>query len=439
MKKLKIALFLFVTMMAFSACDNYFEDVNVDPNNPSEVTPAVLLSTIETRLTFAVWGDGSRYISLNTQHIDGISRQFVVYQNYGLTPSDLDALWGQNLYSGVLTDIKQLLTTSEANGYNNYSGVAKALEAYTVMFIADMWGDAPYSEAFNGLNNLQPRFDSQESLYSTVFSLLDEAETLLKGEPGAIALTNDLLYNGDTGAWLKFINTLRARGYLHLGKVDAANYQKALDALNAGGFEGSADDCRFPFVNSPTGAAPWFQYIQQRDDIEVGDGYVALLQELNDPREATYGALLDLPHPIFKANRATPLLTYAEQKFIEAECLMQTSGPASAHAAYLEAVTTSFGEAGISSGLSDYLAQATVDPGADNLSMKEIMIQKYIALFADPESFNDWRRTGIPELTPNTGSEVPRRLPYSQNEILQNPNNPSPDDIDMFDRVWWDM
>jgi hypothetical protein len=67
-----------------------------------------------------------------------------------------------------------------------------------------------------------------------------------------------------------------------------------------------------------------------------------------------------------------------------------------------------------------------------------IMKEKYLALFCDPEVFNDWRRTGMPNIVPKKGNEVPRRLPYSQNEILSNPNTPSPADVTIYSRVWWD-
>jgi hypothetical protein len=67
------------------------------------------------------------------------------------------------------------------------------------------------------------------------------------------------------------------------------------------------------------------------------------------------------------------------------------------------------------------------------------MTQKYIAMFLDPEAFADWRRTGIPSLTPNTGSQIPRRLPYPETEVLYNQNCPKPSVINIFTRVWWDL
>ena len=105
----------------------------------------------------------------------------------------------------------------------------------------------------------------------------------------------------------------------------------------------------------------------------------------------------------------------------------------------LEAIASSFAELDLSSDLSAYVAQADVDPGQANLTLDNIMTQKYLSLYADPEVFNDWRRTGIPTLTPNSGSEVPRRLPYSENEVTFNSSASSYLTTTIFQRVWWDV
>jgi len=106
-------------------------------------------------------------------------------------------------------------------------------------------------------------------------------------------------------------------------------------------------------------------------------------------------------------------------------------------APYPEAIRASFAEAGVA-GYADYIAQETVVPRG-SITLESIITQKYLAMFGDPAVFSDWRRTGIPTLDPNTGSKVPRRLPYAQKEILSNENAPSPADVTIFDRVWWDV
>jgi hypothetical protein len=76
------------------------------------------------------------------------------------------------------------------------------------------------------------------------------------------------------------------------------------------------------------------------------------------------------------------------------------------------------------------------DPIATRI--KAVMMQKYFAMFLQPESFADWRRTGVPALTPASGTAVPRRFTFPTDEINTNPNTPT--GTTMFTpRVFWDV
>lgn len=443
MKNIKLYVLMFlIGGMTLTSCESFFGDINVDPDNPTSVTPNVILPQIQVRLAYTIWGDASRYVGIYTQHVDGAGRQFDVIQNYGIQPADLNTMWGSNLYSGILMDNRQLRGIAEESGLGHYIGISKAIEAYTMMMVTDLFGDAPYSEAFQGTELIEPSFDSQEDIYNAIFALISEAKTDLEGDNGGFAPgSEDLMYGGDISKWIKFLNVLEARGQLHLAKRNGASaYTDALAALSAGGFDSAEDNGSIQFGESATTAAPWYQYIQQRDDIEVGGRFKTLMQSLSDPRDSTYGAPLELPHPIFAINRNVPILTYTEAKFIEAECEFNANGAAAAHQAYLDAIAASFDESGQSGDYAAYVSNTDVDPGAANLTLEHIMTQKYIAMFGNYESFSDWRRTNIPDLEadPNTGANVPRRLPYAENEILSNTNTPSPADVTIFSRVWWD-
>ena len=59
-------------------------------------------------------------------------------------------------------------------GASEYLGVANVLLSYHLSLVADLWGDAPFSDAFNP-NTLTPKYDSQEELYKTSHALLDSA------------------------------------------------------------------------------------------------------------------------------------------------------------------------------------------------------------------------------------------------------------------------
>ena len=426
-------------LFSLTSCEDYFGDINQDPDNPLEVTPGALLPQIQVRLAYTLGGDASRYTGIYTQHIDGVTRQFTVYQNYGLQPNEVNNLWS-NLYTGVMADNRQLLRLVQDEGFNDYIGISKAIEAYTLLLVTDLWGDVPYSQAFQGTELLQPTFDAQQDVYNSIFTLINDARAAFDADSGPLVPGgDDLFFGGNMDKWQKFISLLEARARLHLGAVDNANYGAALNAVQKAGMTGRADDARLKFGTPSTENAPWYQYIEQRDDIEVGVNYVALFDPL-DPRLAVFGAPLDLPHPYFAADQDFPVLTYTEAKFIEAETEFRVNGAAAAHQPYLEAISSSMGDAGITdqAAIDAYLALPAVDPGEGNLTLEMILTQKYLALFTDPEVYNDWRRTGIPSLSPNTGTQIPLRLPYPQSEIDSNKNTPSPGAVTQFTAVWWD-
>ena len=295
-----------------------------------------------------------------TQHIDGVSRQFAVIQDYGMTGTDVNTMWG-NIYAGLLQDIRELQGLTPDDTY--YLGIAQALEAYAVLMTTDLFGDIPYSQALQGAENLQPTFDSQESIYSAVQTLLDNAiANFATNGGGLLPGSDDLIYGGDAAMWTKFCHTLKARAYLHLGGVNASNYASALSSL-ANGLSSSADDAQVPFGTNANENSPWYQYNEQRTDCEVGDSYVALLDS-NDARASILGASLTTAHPLFTSDHPQTLLSYTEVKFIEAECRMQTQGATAAtNTAYLDAIYGSFAGLGLdSAAYNTYVAQASVNP-----------------------------------------------------------------------------
>lgn len=442
---MKIYKYLFIFFIAgiFAGCEDYFgEDSNADPDNPIVVSPNVILPQVQLRLAYVYGGDFARYVGIYSRHVDGVSRQFAVIGNYGITSNDVDAVWA-NIYTGTLNSNKLLLKLARDNGYNHYAGIALALESYAMMASTDLWGDMAYSDAFRFAENggvYQPAFDTQEDIYNQIFANLEEARTLLSGDSGGNPPGNaDVIYAGNAAKWIQFCNVLEARGKLHLSEVNSSAHSEVLTALNRGGFASAADDAGVAFGIGATENAPWYQYIEQRDDCETGVFYVDLLTEYSDPRLATYGQPHDNNHPIWTRDQTVTLLTFTEQEFIRAEAALQTGDNATAYTAYLSAIEASFAEALVASEYDTYIAQSNVGVGEGNLTLENIITQKYLALYTSPEVFSDWRRTNFPALTPVTGTEIPRRLPYAQTEIFSNPDNvPSPAEVNIFTPVWWD-
>jgi hypothetical protein len=431
---MKNLLFIVGLALIFTSCKKHFEDFNVDPDQPLTAPPNVILGGVEGTLAYAYGGDLSRHSSIFTQQLNGVSRQWAVLQNYGIVGEDVNTLWGDNLYAGVLMEIRQLKISAEADGWLHYLGVAQVLEAYTLLIITDNWNDAPYTDAFQGAEQLQPAYDSQGDLYQTVFDLLTAAKTNLALADGGPVVpgAEDLIFAGDAASWIGFANFIEARAYLHRAGANESNYANALAAITAGGL---TVDCGFPFPGGGN-ANPAFQFNEQRGDCSIGTKLQELITDLNDPRRYLYDYAFDDAHPFMTADRSVYLGTVTEQKFIEAECTFHESGSAAAHPLYIEAINLSFSMVGYADSAATYIAQPEVDPGSGALTLEHIMTQKYIALFQDPELFNDWRRTGFPTLVPNSGSAVPRRYPYPQEELNLNSNTPS---ATIFSKVDWDL
>ena len=215
-----------VTLVAgVTSCKDYL-NVNDTPNQPLVVTPAVLLTGIEATTGFTVGNDLGRVTSLLIQHAAGINNQAAAYDTYTLRGS-FNNQWTGELYAGSLTNTQLLINQTQTSS-PYYAGIAKLLRAYNFAVATDLWGDVPYSQASQGLNNLAPRFDAQADIYqgntgSGIQSLFDLVRSGLtdinNGTNVAVPGTDDLIYGKNLDGtsitpatqlarWNKFGNTL---------------------------------------------------------------------------------------------------------------------------------------------------------------------------------------------------------------------------------------
>ena len=456
--KIILTSMLAITLMAATSCKKFL-DVNDNPNAPTTVSPKVLLPSAEGAIAYTQGGDVSRFTGIMSQYITGYSRQFYGYSRYIMTEEDFNNLW-YNLYAGGMEDLHSISSYADSHPgqYTTYQAISNIMMAYTLGMATDLFGNVPYTEAFMGNDNLVPAYDSQEDIYNSLQTLLSSAIDSLNNEPGDDVETpyaEDFVYNGDVASWINFANALRARFYIHLANVDATAAQSALGILAQGGFTGNGDLARFPFSSSQH--SPWYQYIEQRDDITysadedgVGNYLSNTMSANSDPR---YGIYIDVNGdywgggylgPYYSAdNSPVFFMTYSEQKFVEAEALLRTTNdPTQAQTAFTDAIQASMDQVGVdaTSSATYITAMGTLSSNVDT-AMSQIMYEKYIADYLHPESWNDWRRTGYPALTPNAGvlSQIPRRLIYPTNERLYNPNDDNSSSNLISPRLWWDQ
>jgi hypothetical protein len=424
MKRLNYFIATSFCVLFFSACESFIaDDINLDPNNPSSVTLNAILPSIQVRHMDVYGGQTSRVNSMFAQQTEGVARQWSSFNDYsGLQPVRFNTVW-DIYYEDILVEVNALIADATEDGYNHYAGVGQIQKAAALLDMTDWWGNIPYSTAATGIEEINPTFDDQSTIYSEVFNLLSSGISLLNGSNGGFAVGgDDVIYGGDVSKWIKAANAIKARAHLHLGQ-----YGEALTAAKSS-FGSAADNMSYTF--GTTQQAGWWRFNDGRTgDIEFHPYLRQLLTDLNDnDRLGVWDQTFITSHPYLKANYRQDYISYREIQFIIAECLSRTNGSsAEMETAYLNGIQASFIETGLSDAeFNTYVAQAAINPGGANLDLEDhILTQKYIGLFVQPEVFNDLRRNDFPDLVPTSGSQIPVRWNYSGDEVLFNPNVPS--------------
>lgn len=429
---------IFLLALLISSCDKWIDPkINEDPDSVVDVPYNLLLPAIEADMGFVMGGmDVRGIVGMWVQHVSGAARQAATMgRNYNLTEADINNAWN-TFYNGFMMDLTVFI--NKTGGTNPQArGVGKVLMATALGQATDLWGDIPYTEAFKGNADLKPAYDSQQSIYTVINTLLTEAIADLGTANGANAIplgssSNDLIYNGDKTKWIAAARSLRARYALHLSKKGTADYTAIIADCNAG-ITSNANDMQLTFGTTESNANPLYQFNDQRGDVAPSSTFATLAA--GDPRLAVFAAGEAFGSYYGAINSPVPFITFVETKFILAEAQLRKTGPsqALANTAYDAAVTASLGKFGITD--ATWLTNNTTGVLGDR-SIKNIIEAKYIALFLQTEAYNDYRRTGFPVLVPTVGSAIPSRFPYCTDERLYNAES-IPAGITLNSPVWW--
>ena len=434
-KKLVNLIVICLFIVPFSSCENFFSDDNSDPNKPSDVPISAALPAIQLTIVDSYGGLWSNFNNMIIQQVEGVERQWEPFNFYNIQPVRFNQSW-QQLYENVFVELRVVNQKAIDGELNHYLGVTKTLEAFALMMATDVWGDIPYTEAGLGDANNNPAYDDQETIIMpAIRTLLTDALVLFDASPGQITPgSDDVIYGGNIENWKLAAHALLARYYLRLG-----DHVNALaEAKQA--FSNRSQNMGYQYPGAGNDA-PWYGFNDVRQgDIEFNPTMGQIMTDLNDSeRLAMMDVTFNQDHPYLTADQHVDLLSYREMQFIIAET---STDATEQHMAYLNGIKASFEELGLEAAACDaYVAQAIIDPGAGNLTLNQIMTQKYIALFVQPEAFSDWRRTSFPSLSPpqNANSSVlPRRWFYPENEYLFNDNAPPRNSDLLFERVDWD-
>ncbi len=221
--------------LLFSSCNKWL-DVNENPNsaNSAVPTPEQRLPSIIAQFVDGYESAGTRTAFLGQQlAVVNANNNNWNLTRWNSTASSTGWPW-QSWYVNTAVNLDPLIEASTQVGAYHYIGAAKIIKAWGFGYMADLYGMLPYDE-FDKVNNLTPKFDQGEYVYTQVFALLDEAiEELSKTQKaGAPELAKGDTFNkGNVQNWIKLAYGLKARFLNHQSKLPTYNADAILDALS---------------------------------------------------------------------------------------------------------------------------------------------------------------------------------------------------------------
>lgn len=446
----------------FSCSEDTMDEINKNVNDPTDVSSSLIITDVMSSSAFSVTGsDLAFYASCYVEHNVGIYNQMYnaeIRSNEPTSSTTYNNSWN-SIYQNLLnlkTIVEKCSEGGSEDGNYHTLGIAQTLMAYNLAILTDVMGDVPYTEALQPGIIFTPKLDSQEAIYTEIFSLLENATTNLAKETSFPGLgKQDFFYYEDNADeadiienWVKFANGLKARYTMRLSHK-SPDYDQVITYANAS-FTSAAEQCQFDY-NGATTKSPFQVFFEDRDYFGASNSLHNKLVSRNDPRDTIFF----MPYPdtdelIFAPNGTpnqaqgvygisaissltapTYLLSYHEVEFLKAEAYARKNNLDDAKDALEKAIVAACTKANIGVKVADaekYFEDEVLPRLTNqNETLKEIMVQKYLAFFEEEavEAYNDIRRLkamGNDYIQLDNPLQFPLRFTYGSEDVTTNEN-----------------
>jgi len=451
----------------FSGCDSYL-DVNDDPDAIQNNPGVFLLPSIEISIGSVIGGTFALHGSLWAQYYNqnNTANQYRTIIDMDMRANDGDNMWVE-MYSSALSDVQKLKEYSLAT--ETYDPrlylIATVLESYAFQIIFDAFGQAPYTQAFQGErgNNYNPVFDDGAEGYPLLVTAIDEAlERYHEFNPdgnSALAVLSeddrdkDFIFNGDINSWIAFANSVKLKIAMRSLDVDETWAEGIIAEVEAEGNYLTTDAVLDIFEAEVNKENPLFaqdQNLNTTINLVANRTLSEFLSNNGDPREPlTFRAntagnnLLDHgdhrattatnpPNsnrmPILDATRPVYLITTSEIDFFRAELAVKGLIADDAQALYDAAVKSAFTRVGASAATaeSNFLAAGMPYEFSSTSieQLRDIGVQKWVALAnVNPfEGFLEVNRLDFPQIA-QTSTYDPNPPQGNVGAVLYLPKN----------------
>ncbi|MEN8193805.1 MAG: SusD/RagB family nutrient-binding outer membrane lipoprotein [Bacteroidota bacterium] len=492
MKNITIIIKMLVIVLLLTSCDDNFLDVNDDPNNPTSVSPDLILPVAQSYSAFTQERNRGQntlgnMMMYNWSQSDGFSWYTDEFA-YLVTPSFYAQIFDYT-YSNVFKQYNAL-EDLEGEEYGYYHAISRIMKSYHFQILVDTYGDVPYFEALQRGGNPTPAYDDQSIIYEDLITQLTAAIDLINATAASsvtpvIPGADDTMFGGNMTMWKKFANTVKLRILVRQSDVSDAGYIKGEFtniASEGSGFITDDITVQLGYVNEDNKMNPkWAAFGQKPDgsntlnnDATCATDYILqYLTDTFDPRidfiyeEPEDGHLgvkqgeLDYDLPVVdqwvpeKVSNLGPgilkgfdqdavLYTAAEVYFNQCEAVYKGLMAGDAKSLYEMGIQASFDYLGVEDASSYYSRNSNLIgwDGSSN-KLEAIITQKWIALNSIDaiQSWFDYSRTGYPSNLPisatATSSDRPVRLAYPSSELTANGGNlPSQPNV-FSDKIFW--
>lgn len=283
MKKILFSLSILACSIVMTSCDKDLDEINKDPNRPSEVPVSGVFNNANKYVMDATRGSFSsgrmallwvQYFSQRIyteedryQYRDGVNTS--LYNSYYIAAKRYKS------FIDIAEDPAQYQKFVAPYGkVENMVAAGRIMLAYTQLQSVDTYGDVPYFSYGSDDPDFQalgkgtekdidlPVFASQEKIYRDLLKELKEAASQIDHSSGTVLSAGDFIF-GSTEKLSKFAHSLRLRIAMRVLSVPSlkADAQAAIDEYIADEsllMESNLDNVSLTYENNATNPAPWY-------------------------------------------------------------------------------------------------------------------------------------------------------------------------------------
>ena len=188
MKLNRILKYAAVSALAFStglttvSCTDDFETLNTDQY---EVDPNTLPFSAQFKepLSYVYAPQQNLFQYCFSLNVDLFSGYFMTPHNfngsgnvdYALNRSFCGGMY-ENVYLHIFNNTRRLIASCDEQGLTDYAGMMRVVQAYAVQMLTDVYGPVAYTSCIEDpTNGASFSYDTQQSIYNSIFELLDKA------------------------------------------------------------------------------------------------------------------------------------------------------------------------------------------------------------------------------------------------------------------------